>query len=151
MWSDPNVTRLITGRPSSEQQTWARLLSYVGHWVLMGFGYWVAEEKSSSEFVGEVGFADFKRDIASEMKGVPELGFAVSARFHGKGYATEAVRGVLSWADAHLDYERSVCLIDPQNAASLHVAEKCGYRVFAQGVHGEHQSLFLSRPCESVR
>jgi hypothetical protein len=34
---------------------------YIGHWALMGFGYWVIEEKATGEFVGDVGFADFKR------------------------------------------------------------------------------------------
>ena len=38
----------------------------------MGFGYWVAEEKETGNFVGEIGFADYKRDIESLLKGVPE-------------------------------------------------------------------------------
>ncbi|MFZ1017693.1 MAG: GNAT family N-acetyltransferase, partial [Candidatus Cybelea sp.] len=69
MWADPIVTKYISGRPSTVQQTWSRLLTYVGHWNLMGFGYWAIEEKSSGDFVGEAGLADFKRDIAASMKG----------------------------------------------------------------------------------
>jgi RimJ/RimL family protein N-acetyltransferase len=115
MWSDPDVVRCSGGEPSREQRTWARLLSYIGHWVVMGFGYWVLEQKGSH----------FKRDIAPTIQGTPEIGFALLPRFHGQRYATESGKAVLAWADAHLHLPRTVCLIDPKNAASLRVAEKC--------------------------
>jgi RimJ/RimL family protein N-acetyltransferase len=111
----------------------------------MGFGYWAVEEKASNDFVGEVGLADFKRDVAPSMKGNPELGFALASRFHGKGYATESVRAALAWADAHAPYRRTVCMVNPQNLASLRVVTKCGYEVFEQGVYKEQSVLFLSR------
>lgn len=145
MWADPAVTRFIGGEPSSEQRTWLRLLAYIGHWAAMGFGYWVMEERGSGEFVGEIGFADFKRDIALPMKGCPELGFALASRFHGKGYATEGAEAVAAWADASLAVPRTVCLIDPRNSASLRVVEKCGYQVFERGVHGGRPAMFLQR------
>ena len=145
MWSDPNVTRFIGGRPSSEQQTWARLLAYVGHWALMGFGYWAIEEKRSNEFVGEVGFADFKRDVAAPLKGKPELGFALTPRFHGMGYATEAVRAALGWADARLPYPSTICLVNPENLASLRVVENSGYEPLQHIVLMEQPVLVLSR------
>lgn len=145
MWADPQVTRFIGGEPAGEQRTWARLLAYIGHWALMGFGYWVIERRDSGEFVGEIGFADFKRDLAPAMRGSPELGFALSPRFHGCGYATECARAVVAWGDEHLPQPRSVCLIDPQNAASLRVVANCGYEVFGQGAYGGRQVLFLAR------
>ncbi len=145
MWSDPAVTRFITGKPSTPQQTWMRLLSYIGHWSLMSFGYWVIEDRTSSDFVGEVGLADFKRDIVPSMQGCPELGFAIASKWHGKGYATEAAQAVVNWADAKLQCAKTVCLINPQNAASLRVVEKCGYQIFDRGVYNEQPTLFLSR------
>src|SRR5579864_5518349 len=63
MWGDPKVTQYIGGKPLTEEECWTRLLRYAGHWSLLGFGYWVAEEKASGNFVGEVGFADYKRDL----------------------------------------------------------------------------------------
>lgn len=145
MWSDPAVTRFIGGKPLSEQQTWARLLSYVGHWALMGFGYWAMEERDSGQFVGEIGFADFKRDIAAAMKGKPELGFALASRFHGRGYASEAVAACLAWADLHLPSRLSVCLVHEDHSASLRVLKKCGYEVFERGAYNEQPVLFLAR------
>ena len=111
----------------------------------MGFGYWVIEEKGSGDFVGEIGLADFKRDIAPAMQGSPEIGFVLLPRFHGQGYGTEAARAVLAWADAHLHFTRTVCLIDPQNAASLRVAQKIGYELFDSGVYHGRTAFFLSR------
>lgn len=135
MWADPIVTRYIGGKPSSEEEVWARLLRYVGHWEWMGFGYWVIEEKDTGDFLGELGFADYKRDIEPSLKGVPELGWALASKVHGKGYATEAVRAAAAWGDAHFERVRTVCLIHPENLASIRVAEKCGYQEFQRATY----------------
>jgi RimJ/RimL family protein N-acetyltransferase len=150
MWSDPAVTRHIGGKPSTQSQTWIRLLSYIGHWKVMGFGYWVIAESATGRFAGEIGFADFKRDIAPSMKGVPELGFALAPAFHGKGYATEAVQAVLAWGDEHFSTPRSVCLISPENLASIRVAEKCGYKIFERAAFAGEPILFLERFAPNV-
>lgn len=151
MWSDPLVTRFIGGTPSSEQRTWARLLSYVGHWALMGFGYWVIEERDSGEFVGEIGFADFKRDGAPLLRAGPELGFALASHFHGRGYATEAVRAVLAWGDARLPRGQCVGLVDARNAVSLHLLQKFGFEVTRREVFNGLAAVFLCRPIGTER
>src|SRR4051794_20789338 len=84
MWSDPNITRFTIGAPSSVQKSWMRMLAYRGHWSLLGFGYWAVEEKASGRYVGELGFADFKRDLEPSIKGMPELGWALAQHVHGK-------------------------------------------------------------------
>jgi RimJ/RimL family protein N-acetyltransferase len=145
MWSDPAVVRFIGGKPSTPQQTWSRILGYVGHWALLGFGYWALEEKASGRFVGEVGFADFRRNIAPSMQHVPELGWALSPLVHGKGYATEAVRAAVAWSDTHFELARTVCLIDADNAASIRVAEKSGYREFECTTFNGTPTLFFER------
>ena len=145
MWRDPAVTRYIGGKPSTEQQTWSRMLSYAGHWVLMQYGYWAVEERDSGTFTGELGFADFKREITSSMRDVPELGFAFVSSVHGRGYATEAVGAAIAWGDAHLPSARTVCLVSPENTASLRVVEKAGYEIFERSMFNERPSLFLSR------
>jgi RimJ/RimL family protein N-acetyltransferase len=145
MWRDPIVTRYIGGVPSTEQQTWSRMLNYAGHWKMLGFGYWAVEEKSTGSFVGELGFADFKRDIDPEMHDVPELGWGFAAHVHGCGYATEAVRAAVAWGDVRFASARTVCLIDPENAASIRVAEKCGYAEFRRTEFNRRPIIFLER------
>jgi RimJ/RimL family protein N-acetyltransferase len=126
------------------------MLEYAGHWSLMGFGYWAIEEKSSGRFVGEVGFADFKRDVAASMQNVPELGWALTPQFHGKGYATEAVLAALEWGDAHFRDARTVCMISVENTASIRVAKKCGYNEFERTHFGEEPTLFFAREIKKV-
>lgn len=128
MWSDPDVTRHIRDKPFSEEESWTRFLRYPGHWLLMGFGYWAVERRDGGEFLGEVGFADYKRELEPSLKGVPEIGWVFASPAHGKGYATEAVRAVTAWGDAKFGPVRTACIIAPGNEASIRVAMKCGYR-----------------------
>ena len=145
MWADPQVTRFITGKPSTREEMWFRLLRNAGHWDLMGFGFWVVREKSTGRFVGEVGLADFHRDLEPPLGDFKEAGWVLSPSAHGKGYATEAVRAALRWAEGRFGPERVVCLIAPENEASLKVAHKCGFREFSRGTYKGEPSLLLER------
>lgn len=142
MWTDPGVTRFIGGKPSSREEVWSRVLRYIGHWQAMGYGYWIAHEKATGRFVGELGFADFKRELTPGFGDTPEMGWALSPGVHGQGYATEAVQGALGWADRTFKGERTVCMIDPSNAPSLRVADKVGFREFARAIYREPTILF---------
>ncbi|MBF9234159.1 GNAT family N-acetyltransferase [Microvirga alba] len=145
MWGDPEVTRFISGKPSSNEEVWARLLRYVGHWALLGFGYWAIEEKATGAFAGELGFADYKRDIEPSLAGLPELGWVLSPRVHGKGYATEAARAAIAWGDAHFGNRRTACIIAPENLASIRVAEKCGFRELQATTYKGQPTIMFTR------
>ena len=145
LWADPIVTRYIGGKPFTPQEAWSKMLRYVGHWPLMGFGYWAVEERATSRFLGEVGFADFKREIQPSIENVPELGWALTSISHGKGYATEALQAAIAWGDQHFANRRTVCLIDPENAASLRVAQKCGYLEILRTSYSGHPTILFER------
>jgi len=145
MWGDPQVTRFIGGKPSTQEEVWSRLLRYIGHWAALGFGYWAVEDKATGAFVGEVGFADFKRDLEPSFEGIPELGWGLGTWAHGKGYATEAVRAAAEWGDTHFKGARMVCMIAPENVASIRVAEKSGFKPFAETFYKGSPSLLFER------
>jgi RimJ/RimL family protein N-acetyltransferase len=145
MWADPVVTRHIGGRPFAEDESWTRLLRYVGHWALLGFGYWVVEEKTTGDFIGEVGFAEYKRNVEHWPQGAPEIGWVFVSRSHGNGYATEAIRAVVAWGDQHFGTRQTGCIIQPENLASIRVAEKCGYRKLREVVHRGQATLIFVR------
>ena len=145
MWADPNVTRHIRETPFTEEESWTRFLRYAGHWALLGFGYWLVEEKESSRFVGEVGFAHYKRDLKHSFKDAPEIGWVFASHAHGRGLATEAVRRAVAWGDEHFEHRRTACIIAPENLASIHVALKCGYREFEQTTYHGHPTLVFVR------
>ena len=127
MWADPEVVRYISGTPSSRAESWSRLLRYLGHWELLGFGYWVVQEKSTKRFLGEVGFADYKREIVPSIEGIPEAGWVFNTEAQGKGFAEEAVSCMLDWAGRTLESETTVCIVDPEHHSSIRLAHKVGF------------------------
>jgi RimJ/RimL family protein N-acetyltransferase len=141
MWADEAVVRHISGRPSTRDQSWSRVLRYAGHWALLGYGLWVIRERASGRFVGEAGFADYHREIEPSLDGIPELGWVFVRDAWGNGYATEAVEGALAWGREHLRaYARTACIIAPENVASIRVAEKTGFCRIAE-------TTYLGEPC----
>ena len=128
MWAEATVTRFISGKPLTEEETWLRMLRHAGHWSLLGFGYWLVEEKATGKFLGEAGLAEFRREIKPSIVGRPEAGWVFAGAAHGKGYAREAMETVLAWGSSRFGDDCSVCLIDPGNAASLRLAARLGYK-----------------------
>jgi RimJ/RimL family protein N-acetyltransferase len=123
------------------------MLAYRGHWVLLAFGYWAVEEKGTGRFIGEMGFAEFKRDIQPSIEGTPELGWALIAEAHGKGYATEGLRAVVDWGDSHFGLARTVCIIHQENRPSLRVADKLGYKeLFRTSKDSEPEIVLVRSP-----
>jgi len=145
MWALPEVVRYVGGKPLTGEEVWARILRYAGHWQWMGFGFWALEEKSTGVFAGDLGFAEFKRDIEPPIQGIPEIGWVLDPRAQGRGYATEAVRAIVAWGDTHFDAARTICLIHPDNAPSLRVAEKCRYREFCRTTYKSAPTIILER------
>lgn len=127
LWREPDVFRHIMGKPSTKSDCWMRLLRYRGLWEILGFGYWAAINRADGAYVGDVGLADFHREMEPSIRGIPEAGWVLSSAFHGKGYGSEAVRAILGWADQALATEKTVCIIAPENRASHMLAAKMGY------------------------
>ncbi len=150
MWSDPEVIRYIGGKPFTREEVWARLLRYAGHWAMLGYGYWVVREKDGGRFLGEVGFADYHREIEPSLMDTPEVGWALDPAVHNRGYATEAVRAALAWADAHWPDGETACIIAPENRPSLNVARKCGYREQLRTTYKGQPTIVLRRAAGMV-
>lgn len=117
----------ISGKPSTPPESWTRLLRYVGHWSVVGYGYWVVEDRATGQFLGEVGVADYQRDVEPSFEGKPEAGWVMAPYAHDRGLAREAVRAALCWADANLAVKRTVCMISPHHAASCSLARDVGF------------------------
>ena len=119
--SDPDVMRyLIGGKPMTRFDAWRHMAFLVGHWELLGYGYFAAVEKRSNRFVGRIGF--------SNLEGWPgfEIGWTIAPEFQGRGLATEGGRFLLDYAFNTMGKEHVISVIHPQNKASIRVAEKLG-------------------------
>ncbi|MGD0893506.1 MAG: GNAT family N-acetyltransferase [Terracidiphilus sp.] len=145
LWRDEDVTRYIGGKPQTAEESWGRLLRYAGHWRLLGFGYWVLEEKATGEFVGEAGLSEYKREIVPPLDSVAEAGWVLAASKHGMGLATEAVQAVLGWGREHFGVLPVTCMIHPENRASIRVAEKCGFTQREVGMYKGNATLIFER------
>jgi RimJ/RimL family protein N-acetyltransferase len=145
LWSDAEVVRYIAGRPQTHEQSWSRLLRYVGHWAVAGYGYWVVEERESGRPVGEAGLADFRRETDPPLGGDPEIGWILAGHAQNKGNATEAGRAILTWRQTSLPGTGTVAIIAPKNHASMRVAEKLGFRDPELAVYHGDPILVLRR------
>jgi RimJ/RimL family protein N-acetyltransferase len=149
MWADPAVVRFI--RPASDRhESWMRVLSYAGCWKVLGYGYWAVREKATGRYAGDLGFADLHRGVEPSIDGVPEAGWVFNTWAHGQGLASEALAAALGWLDTHTRYDTSVCLIDPENAASLRLAGRFGFGEALNITFKGEDTVLLTRRKEAV-
>lgn len=129
MWSDTVVTHhVMAGQISTPRDSWMRMLAYLGLWPLLGYGYWAVREKSTGEYIGDIGFADFYREMEKDISHYPEAGWVFTKRAHGKGYAGEALGAILNWLKEVRGINECVCIIAPENKPSIRLAERNGFR-----------------------
>lgn len=146
MVAEPQFMQYISGRPFTEEESWLHFLRLAGHWALFDFGTWAVEEKQTGQYVGDVGFTDRRRELVPPLVGVPEIAWGLAPAVHGKGYGTEAVRAALKWADQHLEYPSTACIVHPENVASLRLAAKCGYKYAGRPTYQGEPVVLLMRP-----
>lgn len=118
--------RYLGGKTLDRIQAWRHLAYQLGHWQMLGYGYYAVEEKGSGLLIGRVGYTNHPGWPAFE------LGWTIIPEYQGRGYATEAARMLLDYAFTTLDRPHVVSLIHPDNAPSRRVAEKLGQTVEGQ-------------------
>lgn len=120
------IMRFLGGKTFDKIQAWRHLAYQIGHWTMLGYGYYAVEEKATGELIGRVGYTNHP--------GWPgfELGWTIIPEHQGRGYATEAARMLLDYALTTLRQPRVISLIHPDNAPSRRVAKKLGQRVEGQ-------------------
>lgn len=126
-WASPETVRYIgDGQPQNHEISWGRLLRYIGHWQLLGYGYWAVCDKATGQLIGSMGIQDQKRNLTPVLE-YPEAGWTLIPTASGKGYATEGLTAVLAWADNHFSGPLC-CIIDDDNLPSIRLAERVGFQ-----------------------
>ncbi len=121
--SDLECTKFTFRRALSEGETWRAMASMVGHWQLRGYGPYAIEEKSTGTVLGTAGLW-----YPIDWPG-PEIKWALSRRHWGKGFASEAVRGVQAMALLHAPELRLISFICRENTRSIGLAIAVGARL----------------------
>ena len=145
MWAEPDVVRFVTGSVLSREAAWSRFLRQVGHWDRLGFGYFAIEDRATGALIGEAGFQDLRRTLSPSIEGTMEAGWVLATEAHGKGFAEEAMRACLDWADRTLPDKRVTCIMRPDHTASFHIAEKLGFRTFSTSDYNGKPTILLER------
>lgn len=112
-----------------------------------GYGLWLVEsiDTEGDQRIGMCGF--IRRPFLS----CPDLGYAFLPHGRGKGYATEAVNLVLSWAAIHTGERQVSAICRADNLASLAVLQRSGFK--RMGKIFQPQQLphdFFLRPLQQV-
>lgn len=119
--TDAEVTRYLIWQPHKDIEETKAFLSRAAEGWLTGNDYsWAITLKETGELIGMVGLRihEFKAD----------LGYNLARRFWGKGFATEAVTAIVSWALAQPQIYRVWAMCDVDNPASARVLEKVGMK-----------------------
>jgi len=80
-------------------------------------------DKASGRVIGSAGFVRPRKAAASS----PEIGYALSPDFWGRGIMPEVVRELLRFGFEELGLEEIWCTHYRENSRSRRVIEKCGF------------------------
>lgn len=125
VFGDPEVMRFGDGAQSEEWiRAWLRSC-IEDYYEQRGYGPWAVIEKPTQILIGYCGLFYFP-----DVNGQPEIevGYRLARASWGQGYATEAVLAVRDLAFSSLGLTRLIAMVDPNNAASIRVAEKAGMK-----------------------
>jgi ribosomal-protein-alanine N-acetyltransferase len=124
VFGDPEVMRFGSGVKSPD---------WVAQWVVkqnanydaLGFGLWAVVVADGERVIGYCGLTPFP-----DIDGRPEVevGYRLARDCWGQGFGLEAAQAVRDYAFGVLGLPRLIALIDPDNVASIRVAEKIGLR-----------------------
>lgn len=98
---------------------------FVGQFASLGYGPWALELPGVAPFAGFVGL--IRHDFPAHFTPAVEIGWRLSRSCWGQGYATEAGREVLRFADEVLGLPALVSMTVPGNVRSRAVMERLGF------------------------
>ncbi len=86
--------------------------------------------RSTATLIGTINFHHLPPDpfLLPYSSHAVELGYTVAAEHRCRGYATEALQGMMDWARATAGVRAFFLSISPDNTASLRLALKLGFR-----------------------
>ena len=131
--SDPVMMRFVGGGAMSYKKARKEFDGMREQWIDRKIGIFVIADKTSNELLGFTGL--FESPLLDE----PELSWSLSAKNHGKGYASEAAILARNWAFREHNIGPLMSLVHPDNISSKRVAERLGASV-------ESHSTWMGQP-----
>jgi ribosomal-protein-alanine N-acetyltransferase len=118
--ADPDI-QIEYGEPvyQTPEQTKALLGKYIKDYDLSGYYRWAIIEKQSGHNIGQIAFCKVFDDVKTA-----EIEYCISKRCWGKGYAGEALAGLISYAFENTNFDRLEAYHRAENTKSGNVLVK---------------------------
>ena len=123
VFCDPEVMRYSEDGVQPPQFVRVWVANTIDYYPMWGFGMWAVIEKETRDVIGYAGLSRFLNRCGPNEA---ELGFRLARPYWFRGYATEAATATCDYALHRLRLPRIIAMIDPDNVASVRVAEKIG-------------------------
>lgn len=123
MNADPRVMEFFP-QPLSREASDALIDRECAAVAAAGYGLYATEEKATGTFIGFIGLAPVR--FAATFAPTTEVGWRLSRRSWGSGYATEGAGAVVAHAFDRLGLKNLVSFTTVWNTRSRHVMEKIG-------------------------
>ena len=118
--------------PFSPDETRSWIERQLVHLETHGFSLWAVEDRSTGDFLGNVGPNVQAVDGVDEV----ELGWSITPRRAREGIATEAADACRDWCFRELDVDHVISLVRPENLSSRGVTEKIGMSQWKRTIYG---------------
>jgi [ribosomal protein S5]-alanine N-acetyltransferase len=118
-WPDPHDARFLRLRLEQMERE-----PEVQEWLVRA----VVLREPERVMVGHAGFHGPPGVNGPGRAGALELGYTIFPPFRGRGYATEVATALMAWARTERDVREFIASVGPDNAPSLAVVGKLGFR-----------------------
>lgn len=117
--ADPETTKFIGG-VQARSQAWRSLCAMNGAWSIKGYAMFSMILRDTGQWIGRTG--------PWMPEGWPgtEVGWGALREFEGQGYVREAAIASIDYAFDVLRWDNVIHTIDPENTASIMLAQRLG-------------------------
>ena len=141
LYRDPEIRRYFPDGTLTYEETREELEWFLnGHPEHPELGLWATIHRATGRFIGRCGLLPWTIEGRDEV----EVAYMIAKPFWRQGLGAEAARGILEYARAELGLSRLVCLIYPDNEASIGVARGLGMTLEGEKTDDEGPFLLYS-------
>lgn len=125
IYSDPEVKRYLEDTGGLLESI-ELAKKYIEHGITFekkhGFYLWAVETKHTQTVVGNCGFLPIEKDVFEV-----EMSYHFAQKYWGQGYASEASKACLDYAQKHLNFKILMAYVHPENLPSIKILENLGF------------------------
>jgi ribosomal-protein-alanine N-acetyltransferase len=133
LYCNPKITKYIPDAPRTRAEAQEELEWHMhGHPKHPELGLWATIHKETGKFIGRCGLLPWTIENRYDV----EVAYTIAEEYWGQGLGVEAAQAILNYGFETLQLKRLICIIDPDNVASLKVARKIGM-AFEKTAHDE--------------